>query len=426
MNFNDLRLNAYKNVNKNNSEEQNIEKKIERNNVNLQKSEKVVPVYQALAQKNNSETPFFQKVNKLFEPVLNGKNQNPDLKSNLSSAGGLIKVPAPVQDTQDSVYRRVAKFLVLIGVDEAAKVLPHLTQEQTEKIIPEIASIKSISPDEAEQILQEFQFLIQQSRESGGIGTAQTILEKAFGKEKAQEVLDKTVPFKNGKPFDYLEEADSDKITALLKDEASYVRALVLSHIQPKTAAQVINSLPENEKKEVILRLAKLKEIDPETLKRVDKAMQEKVNKITVIKSDSINGQSTLAEILKRMNPKAEEEILNRIADDSPEISENLRELLFTTQDILNSDDRFIQNKIRDMSDEDAALLIAGKEEKFREKILSNVSENRKKQILDTEEIKKPMRRSDIDKVTSQFFSDLRRAYDDGELYIKGRDEDYV
>ena len=44
---------------------------------------------------------------------------------------------------------------MLIGVDEAAKILPHLTEEQTEKIIPEIASIRYVEPEEATDILKE-------------------------------------------------------------------------------------------------------------------------------------------------------------------------------------------------------------------------------------------------------------------------------
>ena len=45
--------------------------------------------------------------------------------------GGLLKVPVEqTPDGKDSVYRRVAKFLLLIGEDEAAKILPHLSETQ--------------------------------------------------------------------------------------------------------------------------------------------------------------------------------------------------------------------------------------------------------------------------------------------------------
>ena len=65
--------------------------------------------------------------------------------------GGLLKVPVqpPAADGKESVYRRVAKFLLLIGENEAAKIMPHLTEEQIEKIVPELASIRRVEPEEA-------------------------------------------------------------------------------------------------------------------------------------------------------------------------------------------------------------------------------------------------------------------------------------
>ena len=110
--------------------------------------------------------------------------------------------------------------------------------------------VVAIDKDEAKQILAEFQSLLERAREDGGIETARTILQKAFGSKEADEVLEKTVPFKGSKPFEYLYEANSEKITVLLKDEPSHVRALVLSYLKPKIAAEFIQNLPEQEKKE--------------------------------------------------------------------------------------------------------------------------------------------------------------------------------
>lgn len=351
-------------------------------------------------------------------------------KSENQQAQGLLKVPFPLVKKQvepDSVYRRVAKFLMLIGVEEAAKILPHLTDEQTEKIIPEFATISSIESDEATKILDEFKNLTAKAREDGGVSTAKNILEKAFGKEKASEVLDKAVPFKNGKPFEYLVDADDEKIFALLKDEGSPVRALVCSHLPPKKAAFFIQNLPESEKKEVILRLAKLKEINPLIVAKTDEAIQKKLNALVIQKSDSIDGKNVLAHILKCMDGKTEEELLNRLAEKEPELSEDLRERLFTMDDILHADDRYIQNMLAKSENEEIACLIFGKKEEFRNKILSNVSSNRKTMILEEEESRSPIGKAEVEKVTALFFSKLRRAWEEGKLIIKGRnDEIYV
>ena len=302
--------------------------------------------------------------------------------------------------------------------------MPHLTEEQVEKIVPELASIRRVEPEEAEEILAEFHSLLQKSREDGGVETARAMLEKAFGAEKARTMIEKSVPFPEGKPFDFLSEADAEKVGLLLKDEAGAVRALVLSYLPPKTSAAVITSLPDEEKKDVVMRLAKLKQISPDVVKRVDAAMREKLNSLVVEKSDSIDGRNALAQILKQMTPENEDAILSRLSKQDPDLGADLRERLFTNEDILNADDRYLQNLLHEMSDTDLAFLIAGKDDDFRKKILHNVSQNRAGIILDEEQAKKPMRRADCEKITSQFFSTLRRAWEEGKLIIKGRDDE--
>lgn len=335
----------------------------------------------------------------------------------------LYKVPKPEQK-EDSIYRRVAKFLIIIGEDEAAKVLPHLAEEQIEKIIPEIASIKSVSPEESKKILEEFKGLIKQSRQSGGVETARDILQKVYGKEKAQEVLDRAMPFSEGKPFEYLNDADSERVYLLLKEESVGVQTIVLSHLVPKKAAQIINLMKEDEKKEVMIRLAKMEKISPDVIKRIDKSLHQKSLKQTSEKAESIDGKNVLAQILKKMDPKSESEIINVLSEDNPDLGEDLRSRLFTIEDVVNADDRFIQEKLRDMSIDEICYLIAGKSVEFREKILSNVSKGRKAEILEQESILSPMRKSECERITSIFFSILRRSFDEGHLIIKGRNDD--
>lgn len=324
----------------------------------------------------------------------------------------------------DSVYRRVAKFLLLIGVNEAAKILPHLTAEQTEKIIPELASIRSVDPDEASVSFAEFQSLLERSRQSGGVQTARTILEKAFGADKAQAMLEKTVSYPDGTPFDYLQEISAERLSQLLKDESAPVQALVLSRLKPAVAAAFIKSLDRERQKDIIGRMAKLSSISSEVVRRVDRAMREKSQTLSTETGTALDGRGVLAEILKKMDPESEKSILSVLDENEAELGADVRKRLFTLDDIIRADDRFIQETLRSMSDGDLALLIAGKPEEFREKILTNVSKDRGDSVLEEEQLKKPIRKRDADEVSDAFFGTLRRAWEQGKLAIKGRDDD--
>lgn len=343
-------------------------------------------------------------------------------------AAGLLKVPvtesSAVKPVKESNYRRVAKFLLLIGTDEAAKVIAHLTPEQTEKIIPEIASIRRVDPDEAAVILAEFQTLLKRSREGGGVETARTILEKAYGAEKADEMLQKAVPFADGVPFEYLQTMDGDRVFYLLNDESPAVRALVLSRLKPALAADVINRMTAEDKKDTVYRLAKMSPVAPEMIRRIDQAMHEKVLAVNTSAADHMDGRNALSEILKRMSPSAEQSILDSLATQDPELGNDIRERLFTIDDVVNADNRFIQQQLHKMSNEEVAYLIAGKPENFRDKILNNVSKGRSALILEEERLRRPMRKKDCDRITIDFFGILRRAWEEGRLFIKDRTDD--
>lgn len=343
---------------------------------------------------------------------------------NLTS-GGLVKIPASSTE-KDSIYRRVAKFLVIVGIDEAAKILPHLTEEQTEKIIPEIASIQKITPEESASILEEFESLVEKAREEGGLETARNILTKAYGSEKAEDMLKKSVKYPDGKPFDYLSDANAERIKVLIDGESDAVKSLVLSQIEPKKAAKVINLMDVDDKKKIVLRLAKIKPVAPEVLAEIDRSLHEKLLTQNTENSQNMDGRGVLAQILKRMNPSVENSIINTLSEQDPELGEDLRKRLFTEEDVIGSDDRFIQNYLHDMEDRDIAVLIYGKNDAFREKILSNVSKNRRRVILDEESMIHHLTKSDSEKMTSSFYSVLRRAWENGDLRVSGRDEGEV
>lgn len=343
---------------------------------------------------------------------------------NLTS-GGLVKIPASSTE-KDSIYRRVAKFLVIVGIDEAAKILPHLTEEQTEKIIPEIASIQKITPEESASILEEFESLVEKAREEGGLETARNILTKAYGSEKAEDMLKKSVKYPDGKPFDYLSDANAERIKVLIDGESDAVKSLVLSQIEPKKAANVINLMDVDDKKKIVLRLAKMKPVAPEVLAEIDRSLHEKLLTQNTENSQNMDGRGVLAQILKRMNPSVENSIINTLSEQDPELGEDLRKRLFTEEDVIGSDDRFIQNYLHDMEDRDIAVLIYGKNDAFREKILSDVSKNRRRVILDEESMIHHLTKSDSEKMTSSFYSVLRRAWENGDLRVSGRDEGEV
>jgi len=335
---------------------------------------------------------------------------------------GLLKVPG--KTGKESPYRRVAKFLLLIGVDEAARIISRLDQKQAELVTVELASIRSVPRDEATVILAEFESLIKQAREpSGGIETARSILEGAFGPERAAEMLGKAVPDIHGKPFDYLQNIDSEKLYHLIRGELASVKALVLSKAKPAIAAAVIKMMDAPEKTETVSRLAKMGSLSPDVIRRVDETMREKVETIEEPAGDSIDGRSALAAILKKMSGESEKSILGSLEGSDPELGRDIRNRLFTLDDICRADDRYLQGELRRLSDHDLAVLVIGKNESFRNKMLANISTNRRVLVLEEEKLITPVRRQESVALTENFYQRIRNAWESGAFRLTDDDD---
>ena len=154
-----------------------------------------------------------------------------------AEAAGTAKAPPPRRSSSpppgpaflktggewESKYRRTAKFLILIGGDEAAGILSQLPADQVELISKEIASIRGISAEEARAVLEEFRALLSSSRafsgaSAGGVETARRLLYAAFGPEQGEACLTRAVPETRKNPMAFLEDLSGEQIALLLKD----------------------------------------------------------------------------------------------------------------------------------------------------------------------------------------------------------------
>ncbi|MDR2952932.1 MAG: flagellar motor switch protein FliG [Treponema sp.] len=339
---------------------------------------------------------------------------------------------APVSGEAESKIRRVAKFLILIGSDQAAEILSNLDPEQVEKISAEIARINVIKPEEAEEILAEFRSLFSgpyrfTGASHGGVETARRILYAAKGPEKGEELLNKAVPDSKENILSFLEEYSPDQLGMILKTESPQAAALVLSRLSPKLSAGTLIKLPPEYKPEILRRIAHQKEIAPETLEQVAQALKEKVRNVSGGAKDlELDGVQALAAILKQGDYSFGDRIINELEQNSPDIGKDLKERLYTLDDVVNAIDRPIQEKLSSMADRDIAILIKGRGAEFQGKIMSCVSSVRRQLIRDESEILGAVPKRDCDAAVGEFLAWFRQARENGEIFLYTDEDVFV
>jgi flagellar motor switch protein FliG len=326
-----------------------------------------------------------------------------------------------IKTSGENNYRKVAKFLILVGKEEAARILAKLDPEQVERVTREISTIARVDNAEAEVLLAEFRSLIGgglPGAGTGGVEAARSLLRAAFGKEKGDSFLARAVPESAENPFSFLEDFEGDQIALLLKDESPAAAALILSRLEPKTAAAAIGKLDTEMRLETLKRIAKLGKVSPDVLERTAAALREKARAIGRETARTVDGRAALAEILKRADASVGDRLLEELREVDPDLGADIRDRLFTLDDIVNVEDRAVQEKLRTLSDRDIALLLKGRRPAFVEKLLSNVTASRQAIIAEERELLGPVLRSEADEAAGAFLSYFRKGREEGRIVL--------
>src|SRR5690625_3248167 len=143
--------------------------------------------------------------------------------------------------------QKAAILLISIGPDVSAQIYKHLTEEEIEKLSLEISSVKKVDSDLKEDVLDQYHqiALAQDYIAQGGVGYAKTVLEKAFGKQEASDIINRLTSSLQVRPFDFARKADPQQVLNFIQTEHPQTIALILSYLDPEQAGQILSSLPQ-------------------------------------------------------------------------------------------------------------------------------------------------------------------------------------
>jgi len=325
--------------------------------------------------------------------------------------------------------RKAAILLVTMGPEKAARVLKNLDESEVEMLTIEIANLGKVTNEERKAVLEEFQNLTK-AREmiiSGGIEYAKEMLIKAFGPEKAMQIIERLVSNLSVKPFEFMRNADVVQIVNFLQSEHPQTIALVLSFLEPRIAAQVLGALPENLQIEVIKRISLLERASPDVVKEVEKLLEKKFAGVATQTLSAVGGLDTAAEIMNNLDRSTEKNLMERLTYESPELAEEIRRRMFVFEDILKLDDRSVQLVLREVNTQDLAVALKGASEELKQKIFNNMSKRAQQLLKDEIEFMGPVRVKDVEEAQQKIINIIRRLEEAGEIVIaRGGGEELI
>ncbi len=285
-----------------------------------------------------------------------------------------------INDTRSvniSGVQKAALLLIALNVETAAEVFKFLDVNEVEQISTEISRVKNIPSQVVDVVMEEFYAMVT-AREyvlDGGFEYAQAVLEKSFGPGKAIEIIEKVRNLTTLRGFDVLKKADSTQLVNFLNKEHPQTIALLLSHLNPTQTAGVLNELPEDIRTDVVYRIATLGKVSPQTLKQIEKVVDEMAGFSMSQSLSKIGGTKSLADILNKASVSMSKEILEKLEQQNPEVSLEVKRLMFLFEDIVHIQDKDIQKILREVDRKELSLALKVVDDKLKNKIYSNMSE---------------------------------------------------
>ena len=208
---------------------------------------------------------------------------------------------------------------------------------------------------------------------AGGLDVAKHLVERALGKG-AGATLDNVRQSIEALPFGFLQKVDSQNLLTFIIDEHPQTIALILSHLPPQQAAEIISGLPADRQLSVIRRVATMGQTSPEIIKEVERGLEHRMSSVMSQQFENAGGVASVAEILNVIDRATERSLLENLAQEDPDLVEEIRRLMFVFEDIAKLSNRDIQTLLKNVESSQWAMALKGASEELKEKILNNMS----------------------------------------------------
>jgi flagellar motor switch protein FliG len=322
--------------------------------------------------------------------------------------------------------QKSAILMMLLGEEEAAEILKHLSPKEVQHLGAAMYSVRNTDQEMVNAVLDEFLAIIKKQTSLGlGAGNyIRNVLNRALGEDKAQSVLSRITPASSERPIEILDWMDARAIAELLQDEHPQIIALVISYLDYSLASDVLNLLGDDLQAEIVQRIATLETVDPEALRELELVMQKKFKANTSLRSSKVGGVKAAAKIMNFTKANTERRILGAIKRFDKELMQAIQDNMFTFDNLGMSDDRSLQNLLRALDPEDLIMALKGADEELQEKLFGCMSSRAAANIRDEMEVLGPVRLTEVQTAQKRVIEIARRMSDEGAIVLAGRGGD--
>lgn len=336
---------------------------------------------------------------------------------------GQDSVPQKRLTAQMSGARKAAILMIAVGEDVAREILRSLPEMDVQRITEELAELRSVPPEISAEVVEEFWELLetQHVMMHGGLDFASRLLQETFGKERAEDLLMlvRRAQEAGQGNLGKLQKTDPQQLGKLLDSEHPQTIALVLAHLDPRRASQVLDNLSEEHKVVSIQRLAEMRQFSPEMAQKVALILHRRLENVGDAKRKSYSGFKAVADLMNRVNAEEAKRILEKIEEERPELALSIRNLMFTFEDLVAVPAASLREIVSGVDKRQLALALRGANEELMAQVFRAMSSRAVEMLKEDMEILGPVRSREVAAAQQEILNTARRLEAEGKVILK-------
>ena len=316
--------------------------------------------------------------------------------------------------------QKAAIFLLTMGEEFTADIFRQLDDQEIKHLGKAMSRIQNVTPSLIQDVLDEFVKEVNSPGELRvkGDNFFKNTLSKAVASERAEGLLEDVNSDVGPVPFETMRDVDPKVLANFIRNEHPQTVSLILSHLEPGKAAQILSDFPEQLQTDVILRVAELDTVPHQVIEEIEHVLREEITALGSVGTRKLGGAQTVAEILNQVDQATENSILGKIEEDKMELANEIRKLMFVFDDLVNMDDRGIRSILKEVNNEELTLALKTASEGMQNKILANLSERASEMIREDLEVMGPVRLADVEKAQQAVLRVAKKLESEGKIVI--------
>ena len=320
--------------------------------------------------------------------------------------------------------KKAAILLLALGEDAAADVMKNLEEAEIQQVGYYMTRFTDVSPEELDIVLEEFYRNSVMADEGVNISSSpdfvKNALTKALGADRAKELSENLGAGEEEAGLEALRYAEPIMIANYIRTEHPQTIALILSYLKnAEQSSAVLRDLPESLQADILYRMAVIESIPPGVISEMNEVLTEEM-KTAGSMATSVGGVEPVAEILNSVDKATETRILASIEETNPDLAEQIRELMFTFEDMALIDAKQMQLVMKDVDQADMVLALKTASDAVKELIFSSMSSRAAEMVRDDLENLGPAKISDVEAAQQKIIKVVKKLEEAGTITIAG------